>query len=44
MDFTENKAFSEALSQINSTPVNKELEERLKKFFGEMLVYKSSAN
>ncbi|MDO4562924.1 MAG: BREX system Lon protease-like protein BrxL [Clostridia bacterium] len=44
MDFTENKAFSEALSQIDSVPANKELEEKLKKHFGEMLVYKSSSN
>jgi len=44
MEFTENKAFSEALLQIDSTPVNKELEEKLKRHFGEMLVYKSSAN
>lgn len=44
MDFTENKAFSEALSQIDSTSANKELEGKLKRYFGEMLVYKSSAN
>ena len=40
MEFTENKAFTKALSQIDSTPVNTELEEKLKRHFSEMLVYK----
>ncbi len=44
MGSTENKFFSGETSQVGSIPENNELEKKLKQHFGDVLVYKSSAN
>lgn len=44
MDFSENKTFTEAMLQVEAPLANRDLEVKLKKYFGDMLVFKSSAN